>query len=488
MKKLHKLILRSYLGPFIATFMICMFVLLMQFLWKYVDDLIGKGLDTYVIFKLLVYTSASLVPMALPISILLSSIMTFGNLGEHFELVGFKSAGISLVRIMYPLIIVSILLSGAALFFSNYVLPVANLKSGALLYDIREKKPTISIKEGIFYNGLDNFSIRVRSKNKETDELLDIIIYDHSQHNGNTRVITAEKGKMKMSTDERYMILTLENGFMYEEVLEKNEDIIKRPHQKTAFKTQEKKFDLSAFKMKRTDENLFKENYQMLDIKQLRKEIDTVKLQISKENEDLKKMVLVNYIAPKTPLMTAYFVAPIPVTKNPITTKTEKKKDSVATYPVYSKAVIEKALTAARDSKKMLSDKLEIHNSLLREVAKYDSAILKKFSLSFACLILFFIGAPLGAIIRKGGLGLPAVISVVFFIIFHVLTIIGEKAARELAMPVFAGMWLASGVLLPIGIFLTIKATADSTLLDMDAYFRFFKPIKNLFTKKDSKV
>lgn len=252
----------------LVTFFISLFVLLMQFLWKYIDDLVGKGLDPYIIIKLMVYVSVTLVPLALPLSLLLSSIMTFGNLAEHFELTACKSAGLSLQRIMRPLTITAVAICLTAFYFSNYVLPVANLKMNALLYDVRQQKPALLIKEGIFYNGIDGYSIRIGKKDSDGKTIEDIMIYDHTENRGNTKMILAERGKMAMSDDERYLLLTLYKGSSYEEQENRGAKIT-RPLLRTEFEEELVRFDLNSFKMTRTNEQLFKDNYQMLNLWQL---------------------------------------------------------------------------------------------------------------------------------------------------------------------------------------------------------------------------
>ena len=262
MKKLTLLVLRAFAGPMVITFIISLFVLLMQFLWKYIDDLVGKGIDTVIIIKLMVYVSVTLVPLALPLSLLLSSLMTFGNLAEHFEITACKSAGVSLQRIMRPLIITAFLICGSAFYFSNYILPIANLKMNALLYDVRQQKPALLIKEGIFYNGIDGYSIRVGKKESDGQTLRNIMIYDHSENRGNTKLILAESGKMAMSNDERYLLLYLSKGSSYEE-RENKPGRSSRPLMRSEFEEELVRFDLSSFKMTRTNEQLFKDNYPM---------------------------------------------------------------------------------------------------------------------------------------------------------------------------------------------------------------------------------
>jgi lipopolysaccharide export system permease protein len=452
------------------TLFIALFILLMQFLWKYIDDLVGKGLEWHVIGELLFYATATLVPMALPLAILLSSIMTFGNLGEHYELVAMKSSGLSLWRIMSPLIFTTFGISIIAFYFSNYVLPQANLKMGSLLFDVREQKPALQIKEGIFYNGIDGYSIRVGKKNKDGKTIYDIMIYDHSQsqYRGNTVLIIAQEGKMEMSQDKAFLILDLKNGRKYEEKI-KGVDI-RSDHElmRLKFKEQKVVFDLSGFKLQRTNEELFKSNYQMLNLHQLNTAIDSLYLKALRKQDETVNQITRNYLG-KTNMLV-------------------QKADSMHLEPVSENAiarirpedrlkVLETAANLARAAKQTIDasvTELRVNEDvIMRHKVEWH----KKFTLSFACLVLFFIGAPLGAIIRKGGLGMPVVVSVVFFIIFHVLSITGEKFAKEGILPAWQGMWMASAILLPVGILLTWRATADSSLFDIDAYTRFFKKL-----------
>ena len=252
------------MGPFVLTFFITLFILVMQFLWKYVDDLVGKGLEWNIIAELLLYASANLVPMALPLSILLSSIMTYGNMGEHFELVAMKSAGISLQRAMLPLFAVVLILSGSAFYFSNNIWPIANLKFASLLHDVTKKKPAIDIKEGIFYQEIDGYVIRAGRKDAVNDLLYDLTIYDHTEKDGNRKVIRAKQGSMKLSIDEANLILHLHDGNSYNEVKGKS-----NPLNRSSFKEETIFIDVSGFKMNRSDQDLFKNNYKMLNINQL---------------------------------------------------------------------------------------------------------------------------------------------------------------------------------------------------------------------------
>ena len=252
MKKLHLFIIKSFIGPFIFTFLIAIFLLLMQFLWKYIDDLVGKGLDFIIIAKLLFYAAARFVPMALPISVLLSSIMTFGNIADKIELMAIKSAGVSLRKCMYPLLVLIFLISTSSFLFSNYFMPFANLKAGSLLYDIRKQKPALNIKEGMFYNDLKGYSIKIDKKLENGVDLEGVMIYDHTSENGNDKVIVAEKGQMYLSENENYFIIALENGFSYYEMNVSNKRK-KRPLQRSQFKNDILRFDMSDFGMKKNE-------------------------------------------------------------------------------------------------------------------------------------------------------------------------------------------------------------------------------------------
>lgn len=473
MKKLHRFIVQSYLGPFILTLFIALFILLMQFLWKYIDDLVGKGLGWNVIGELLFYASATLVPMALPLAILLSSIMTFGNLGEHYELVAMKSAGLSLWRIMAPLIVTTLMLSGVAFIFSNYVLPEANLKMGSLLYDVREQKPALQIKESVFYNGIDGYSIRVGRKGADGKTIFDILIYDHShpERPGNSIVITAQEGRMEMSQDKMYMVLTLKNGQRYEEMISGGDLKKAHPLVRTRFKEQQVVFDLSGFKLQRTDEELFKGNYQMLNISQLQSAMDSLEMKSTAKQNEVVTQIAKNYLAKANAATFRADSLNRPVNGSLYSTIRQEEK----------LRVLETAANIARSAKQNIDasmNELRVNDEV---IMRHEVELHRKFTLSFACLVLFFIGAPLGAIIRKGGLGMPVVVSVVFFILFHVLSIVGEKFAKEGVLPAWQGMWMASAVLLPLGVFLTWKATADSTLFNIDAYLG---PVRRLFAKK----
>ena len=476
MKKLDQLVIKSFIGPLILTFCIAQFVLVMQFLWKYIDDLVGKGLNTWVLIQLLGYASARLVPLALPLAVLLASIMTYGSFGEHFELTAVKSSGTSLLRFMRPLMITVTGISIFAFFFSNNLLPMANLKFSALLYDIRHQKPTMALKPGIFYSGIDGFFIKAQEKDDKTNSLFNITVYDHTSGKGDDHVITATKGKMLQDEDEMALTLLLENGKQYREIDPKDPAANNYEMVSTTFKSWEKRFDLSQFKLSRTDESFFKDLKQMMNLKQLYGEIDT----INTEANNLK-LGLISYANPylnmkKFGLDT---LKKIPVLA-PV--KFDSVSELLNGYDRTKKIqIMEVAMNNARNIKNYADVTAKQLDFKDHDYVTHMVEVYRKFTLSIACLVLFFIGAPLGSIIRRGGLGWPLFYCVIFFIIYHITSLTGEKLAENGILTAFGGMWLSTFVLSPVGIFLTLKATDDSKIYSAEYYRNF---IHRIFPKK----
>jgi lipopolysaccharide export system permease protein len=448
----------------------------MLFLFKYIDDLIGKGFEWYVILELLVYASATHVAMALPLAILLSSIMTFGSLGENYELVAIKSAGISLQKAMMPLIIVVCMLSLSAFLFSDYWLPKANLKMGSLLYDVRNQKAAFLINEGIFNTSIPGYAIRVQKKDPD-QTLHDVLIYERNTSSGNVNVLMAKEGQMFTTDDDQLLVLKLKNGMRFEESPGASASYNPRQRfMRTEFKETEQRFDLSGFQMKRTDEELFKSNYAMMNIRQLKFYLDSFSLKgdsnLRSAYADLaqiSKNYRLDTLNKKLPgkAMQSY--------KNVLNLIPDDKR-----IP---------SLQTAKDQIRSVKDVL-----IRKELFEKDNdsrlrgfliELNRKFTIAFSCIVLFFIGAPLGAIIRKGGLGLPVVMSVLFFLIYHIISTIGEKSVKEGSLSPFLGMWIAIICLSPLGIFLTYKASVDSVLFDLEIYKRWFK---RLFSKKDEQA
>jgi len=469
-KKIYLFIIKLYLGPLVMTFFIAMFILLMQFLWKYIDDFVGKGLDWYIIVKLMFYVSVTFVPMALPLSILLSSLMTFGNLGEKYELTAIKASGISLRTIMKPLIVISIFISGIAFYFSNNVMPYANLKFKTLLYDVQSKKPAVNIQEGMYYDGIDGFIIKIGKKDKDGKTLHNIMIYDHTEKNGNSKLTIAKSGKMELTNDNHFLFFTLYEGNNYNEDLSTYDNLQKRPMIRSSFKEEFRRLDLSDFAYSKTNENLFKNHFQMLNLKQLTETEDTLKIGLKN-----KKTEFFNNSMNRMQFLTTQFDTTNTQSKDTII---QFKKDILSNFETSKRNIIlQTALQSARNAKNDIDYSSIDFKDNEEYIRRFDIEWQRKFTLSIACLILFFIGAPLGAIIRKGGFGLPVVMSVFFFVIFHIISMIGEKSAREGVLNTFYGMWLSSLIFLPIGILLTFKATTDSPLFDTDVWGRFFKKL-----------
>lgn len=436
----------------------------MQFLWKYIDDLIGKGLDGFVVAELLFYTSANLVPLALPLAILVSSIMTFGNLAEHFEITAAKAAGISLQKLMTPLFIVALMISATAFIFSNNVLPYTNLRMGSLLYDIRQQKPSLAIREGIFYGGIDGYSIKVGKKDRDGKTIHNVMIYDHSQGIGNRKVVVAESGLMEATPDQKFLKVTLRNGNSYEEQNKNRNGVNVHPLTRTSFKEYKISFDLSQFKLSRTNEDLFKGGQQMMNMKQLTSSIDSLEKNYNQRQNETYRTLM--------PYFT-FLRDPIRYNKE---IKTILPVDIITKYPNPADGmIIENAMNQSRTLQAYLSSIYEDLDSRRFQIAKYKVEWHRKLTLSIACFILFLIGAPLGAIIRKGGLGMPLVISIAFFLVYHVTSITGEKFAKEGIITPLQGMWLSAMVLLPVGLFLIYKATHDSVIFDGEVYKQFFK-------------
>ncbi len=472
-KKLDKLIFKSFIGPFIVTFFIALFVLIMQTLWKYIDDLVGKGLDILTILQFVWYASATLLMLAMPIAILISSIMTFGNLGESFELVAIKSAGISLLRFMRPLMLFTVLLCIITFLFSNYLVPYSQLKFVTLYRDILVKKPALDLKQGIFYTGIESYAIKVGKKEPDGNKIEKVLIYDQTNPLQDNTII-AKTGKMEVTPDNNYLAFNLQNGNRYQE--KGNFGDTATEYIKLEFKTFKKLFDLSAFQHKKGDEEVFKNNYRMLSAKQLGKNIDS----ISKKNDSVF-LVQTKNLKNIMPYLTDSAIK-----FSSVNVQNINKKDSI--FPDSAVAVLyDRALAKANEIKNLLvfssSDITLKKDDLINHKIEWQ----RKFSFSLACMVLFFIGAPLGSIIRKGGMGMPLVVAIIFFLIFHLLNMFGEKFVKNHTLSPFMGMWLAVMVLTPVGVFLTYKAMNDSQLFNKEFYTRMGSKLKGIIAKRKIK-
>ena len=410
----------------------------MQFLWKYIDDLIGKGLDIGQVSELMIYSIARFVPLALPIAVLISSVMVLGKLGENYELAALQSSGISLISIMKPIFILIVLISISSFLFSNYVMPIANFKGGSLLYDIKKKKPAINIKEGIFYNDIDGFSIKIGSK--DDGILNNILIYDHKENLGNKKVISAKSGKMKITDDEKYMELYLYDGNSYIEI-ENNNKKKKSINRKISFQKDLIRFDLSSFNMKNS-EMLYKGHYAMLNNTQLSYSIDSLNNKLIDKENLIKVRVTENYKYDKT-----------------------NKVDSVISLDkLNNKRINETAINKLRILKSVSKSNSDDLNYKKTIIAKHKIEWHRKISLAFACVIMFLIGAPLGSIIRKGGFSVPLLISILLFVVYYVISITGEKTAKDLSASPLEGMWISNFVFIPISLILISLALRNSRI------------------------
>ncbi|HRH60591.1 MAG TPA: LptF/LptG family permease, partial [Chitinophagaceae bacterium] len=429
LKKLDILIIRSFLGPFLATFLISLFVLTLQFFWLYIDDLVGKGLDISTLFYLTGLVAVTWVPLAMPLALLLSSIMTFGNLGETFELVAIKSAGIPLIRFMRPLFIIALLLSGVAFLFSNNVIPVASLKLNAIKYDIIVKKPAFDIKEGVFYDKIEGYIIKVGKKDKDDSTIHNVVIYERN-YNLQDNFLVAESGVMRITPDQRFLEFELHNGWNYEESGNRYND--NTEFIRLGFKTYKKEFDLKSFKLNRTQDSLFKYDPKMLSVRQLTKAIDSL--------GDVKTF-FENRTERELKPYASFLKVRDSSWSNVKDTVTKKAKTFDDIIPDTLKTfVFDGAISKINNMKGMVDIAASDYTSRSLLVRKHWIEWNRKFTLSAACLVLFMIGAPLGSIIRRGGLGTPLIFAIIFFVLFNMINTFGEKFAKEGITNVVQGM------------------------------------------------
>ncbi|MFI5203782.1 MAG: LptF/LptG family permease [Flavobacteriales bacterium] len=473
--------LKAYIGPFLLTFFIALFFLMMQFLWKYIDDLMGKGLEWYTVLELLFYVSFNLVPMALPLAILLSSIMVMGNLGESNELTAMKSAGMSLLRIMTPLIGFVTMVTIGAFFFANYAWPWSNLKWKTLYWEIMEKKPSFSLVEKRFYQDIPQFTIRVSKKSEDGKKFEDVLIYDYSaQMLNRKRTIRAEEGEMNRSKDENFLILTLQRGTIYEDAPIGEIPEADFPFRKIHFKSAQFKFDLSGFKLSRGNEDLFKDSYEMLNLFQLHVVIDSLEKTYHSRQADYMNNLASRFLIFRQPIRTnvtdTSLKSPPSVTQIAFGTDDQLLSPSTSTPEQRALSMCENGITLLNNSNFELFAR---RDSLVR----YNVEWHRKFTFPLACLVIFFIGAPLGAIVKRGGLGPALVLSVLLFLCYHILTISGEKMAKTQSATVEFGMWMATLILVPIGIFLTWQAARESAWIyhpKLKRFLRIFNFLKKL--------
>ena len=490
MKRLHLYVIKSFMGPFVMTFFIVVFVLLMQFLWRYVGDLVGKGLEMKVLGEMLFYASFGVLPYAFPLAMLLASIMTFGSLGENYELVAMKSAGISLFRIMRPLIFIAAFVAFVAFYFANNILPKTNLKFTTLMVSVKQQRPELILQEGVFTNEIDGYNIKISSKNKKTNVLYNLLIYDHTQSKANESVTVADSGYLKITEDKKYMVLTLYNGVNYSEEQSKDRnDINKRPFRRDKFEEQTIRVKVNNFDFNRRDEGIYKNFYRMLNIKQLKLETDTLN---EKYYDQLRNYMLQIDVNP-TISKHIYDLTLVDSLKQKTVYTTP---DSIFNFDQYftgiDKWVKAEIAMLALDKARNNMQNLNLYQGQLterkRNLNKYDMELHRKFTLSVAVFIFFFVGAPLGAIIRKGGLGMPVVVSILLFIAYYIVSMTGEKSAREDVWQMITGMWFSTFIFFPIGIWLSYMAGTDSAIMATETYVKILNKIDiGKWFRKDGK-
>ena len=483
MKTIHKLVLKAYLGPMLMTFFIVIFVLMMNFVWRYIDELVGKGLDAMVIIELLCYATVNMITMGLPLAMLLAAIMTMGNLGENYELLAMKSAGMSLPKILNPLIVVVGLISISGFFIINDLVPYCNRKMYSIIYDIRQQKQTLEFQDGLFFTGIENMSIRVEKQDPKTHLLRGILIYDNRDATGNMTTTVADSGYIRLSDDKKFLLVTLYHGESYEQTRSGNwydRSSLRRSY----FDEQNGAIPTSGFNFERSSADMFSSS-QTKNIKELDQSIDSLENVVTAVTTSSYEPLLKDQLFSRD----ASVLPKIDSMESAYLDKTGFEgrlfDDSIANLDIYQrKALWAQARSSAAASRASFSwdesSSKEAINQLYRSQVEWH----RKISLPVSIMIFFMIGAALGAIIRKGGLGMPIVVSVLFFVIYYIISITGEKMAKEGTWSAVAGMWLSTYILLPIGIFLMYKANNDSNLFNVEWYYIQVKKWHAFFTDK----
>ncbi|MBL7857328.1 MAG: LptF/LptG family permease [Cyclobacteriaceae bacterium] len=556
MKKIDKLVLDSFVGPFIITFLVVVFILLNINMLRYFDDIIGKGLDWGVIGQLFFYFAVFTIPTAMPLAVLLSSLIAFGNLGEHFELTAIKSAGISLIRVLQPIFLFVVFLTVMAFLANNYMVPKAALEAYSLLYDIKQKKPALELQEGAFYDGIPGISIKVNKKFPDGITFRDVVIYDHRKNDGNKEVTIADSGKMYTILNERYLKLELFRGYHYTEGSSKEREMTGQRGKsaesltRSRFDKTQAVFDLSSFQLERTDKKWFQGNRIMRNLNELNQDIDSIQAQVMQQRLNHYKFrqtffsffsrtetvimppEVIAFEIKKDSLYTKRYggsVVPDPVIQNPILqekgnpagrklsrnkeldseegnnpdsivldrtkqelTRKETLGDSVTLKLLDSlfmmnpdKSIVKSATNMARQIKSQVMNTNSQIDNYNKELTIYAIQWHKIIASSLACIAMFLIGAPLGAIIKRGGLGMPFLVSILFFIIYYVLSMQGEKIAKQGFFPVVTCIFAADAVLFLIGAFFLRQARIDARLFESDFYAVVFDKVRKwLETRK----
>lgn len=481
-KRLNLFILQTFLPVFLMTFFVSLFIVLMQFIWVYADDMIGKGLDIAVLAELFFYVALTLVPTALPLALLLASLIAFGNLGERLELLSMKAAGVSLFQIMKPLIIFVLFVTVGAFFFQNNIMPIAKVKMNIMMISLHQKSPELDIPEGTFYDEISGYNLFVQKKNRKTGMMYNLMIYDNSKGFNNVAVIVADSGKLKFTDDKKYLFLTLYNGETFQNEESSNTRQNTGGYRRETFSQKEmlREFDANFNRM---DESILQDHYSGKNIKELKQSADSLTIQLDSLG------TLYGKTLQKTSYFDIYRTA-AGATEKYDTMAVERMRpidvDSLynALNSQKKQSMVERAIARATKQKEEFEAKSYSIKDQKKNIRRHIVEMHRKFTLSFACLVFFFIGAPLGAIIRKGGLGMPVVVSIVFYIIYYIIDNSGYKMSRDGVWTSWSGVWLSSFALLPIGIFLTYKAVNDSDVFNADAYSNL---IKKLFGRQQKR-
>ncbi|HSZ24887.1 MAG TPA: LptF/LptG family permease [Cytophagaceae bacterium] len=484
MKKLDRLVLESYIGPFLITLPVIIFIFLVQTILKYIDELVGKDIGFVTFLELIFYFSLNLFPVCLPLAILLGSLIAFGNMGEHNELTAIKSSGISLVRIFRPVFILVLFLTVFVFWFNDKIVPLANLKAYSLLYDLRHKKPALDIKEGTFYNGLPGYSIKVSKKYPDDKSLKGLIIYNHAENRGNIQVIVADSGQMYTFHNNKYLAIELFKGYDYSEQIDQTSNTLHpRKFVRSNFLKSKICFNLTSFDLKKTEEGLFRNNRIMRNITELDKDIDSMKTLVDSVTTTSKVGYKSLYFFANTKEFIAKKVISVPSDSFNIDSLFKANSSS----PI-KLSILNKAANQARTIKAYTSSQNDRIAWIKREKKVFMIALQQKFTQAIVCILFFMIGAPLGAIIKKGGLGVPMIICIIFFVIFYIITMTSEKWVKETEnSSVYLAIWSPLLVLLPFGLFFLRQARNDSKVFDTDIYLVFWGKLIKFFKEKTNK-
>lgn len=481
MRKLDRYVLIQFIKTFVPTLLVSVFTLMMQLLWKYIDYLVGRGIEWYYIVELLFFWSAQVVPMALPIAVLLSSIMTFGGYGEHYELAAMRSAGVSLHRIMRPLVILMVSIATGMYFFSNDVIPVANFKGENLLINISKQKPAFNLSPGIFYDGIEGYSIKIGSK--EDNRITDVFIYDFSSdQRKQTKVLVAAEGEMNLIDDDAWLEFVLRDGYSYEEVPpQERDDREDGLHVKSKFDETVLRISMHSLAQGDLSATNRRRHFRMMNTEQLLVAYDSLVTQLGERKSTMSNIMTEKYWHENN----ASNIDTSSTTASDSVDFIARGPDFMSTIPPSMQLrAIKNSLKIAQNNRAQFADQQDEYTYRREFLARHMIEWHRKFAVSIGCLILFFIGAPFGAIIRKGGVGLPFVISIVLFLVYHVMITIFDKMGRSGDLTAAWAVWLPSLILLPIGVFLTVKAARDSSILEAESYLRPFRWLAQLFKSK----